>query len=85
MLNEFCSTNFFPEHFSKNIPKSPLSLLYMAFPSVSFSKATPVNKREVSVTVTIKYKGGTFTEVGFGKNRYWAKSSAAKRALKRKI
>lgn len=58
----------------------------MKYPSgVEFGKATPVNKREVSVTVTIKYKGRTFTEDGYGKNRYWAKTSAAKRALRRKI
>ncbi|KAG4071813.1 hypothetical protein HA402_005974 [Bradysia odoriphaga] len=73
------------ENFSKNIPKSPLSLLYMKYPSVTFSDAVAVNKRQVSVTVTVKYKGGTFTEDGYGKNRYWARSSAAKRALRRKI
>lgn len=75
----------FSDEFSQNIPKSPLSLLYMKFPkSVIFSKAVIMSSDEVSVTVTIKHKSGTFSEDGFGKNRYWAKNSAAKRVLRRK-
>lgn len=54
--------------------------------SVTFSEAKTINKNKVGVTVTITLdKGGTFTEDGFGKNKFWAKNSAAKRALKRQI
>ncbi|KAJ6645555.1 Endoribonuclease Dicer [Pseudolycoriella hygida] len=74
----------FEEH-SKNIPRSPLSLLYEKFPkSVKFSKVESANRR-VQVTLTVNHKNSTFTEEGVGKNSYWAKNSAAKRALRRKI
>lgn len=74
----------YSDEFSKNIPKSPLSLLYIKFPmSVAFSKPKKVDKSQYSVTVTVKNKDCAFSELGSGKNLYWAKNSAAKRALKR--
>lgn len=77
---------FFLEEFSRNIPKSPLSLLHVKFPkSVKFGKATIESRNRVTVTVTIQHMGANFSVDGYGKNRYWAKNSAARRALKRQI
>jgi len=74
------------EYFSKNVPKSPIrELLEMKPQNVKFSKPEMIKGKKVSVTVEV-FSEGTF--VGIGRNKRFAKSTAAKaalRALKAKI
>ena len=68
------------EYFSKNVPKSPIrELLEMKPQNVKFSKPEIIKGKKVSVTVEV-FSEGTF--VGIGRNKRFAKSTAAKAALR---
>jgi endoribonuclease Dicer len=68
------------DHFAENVPKSAIRQLYeqMSGQTITFGEAKTVGRRKVKVTLTI----GNEEFSGIGRNRRWAKSAAAKRALK---
>jgi len=68
------------EHYSKNVPKSPIrELLEMQPQNVHFGRPEIIKGKKVKVTVEV-FSTGKF--VGIGRNKRIAKCTAAKRALR---